>query len=200
MPIAQRGPSIPPLISVHPLTEGVASLPFTARIERVPFLSVILPSLLGSLSGMAPMQVLLRPSSEHILIVRAPGARDLHGCHSSPPRARSASKKGTFPIDNPSKLARLLYRRWLRVPHTARVQRGPSDSLYHYLREWPRLPFTARIERPPLHRGGSASKKGTWPLFSTSFSGRALREQRRPSATSPLLAAPETISLPPSVP
>jgi MarR family 2-MHQ and catechol resistance regulon transcriptional repressor len=30
--------------------------------------------------------------------------------------------------------------------------------------EWPRLPFTARIERPPLHRGGSASKKGTWPL------------------------------------
>jgi hypothetical protein len=31
-------------------------------------------------------------------------------------------------------------------------------------REWPRLPFTARIERPRFHRGGSASKKGTWPL------------------------------------
>jgi hypothetical protein len=26
----------------------------------------------------------LRPSSEHILIVRAPGARDQHGCHSTP--------------------------------------------------------------------------------------------------------------------
>jgi cyclic pyranopterin monophosphate synthase len=26
------------------------------------------------------------------------------------------------------------------------------------------LPFTARIERPQFHRGGSASKKGTWPL------------------------------------
>ena len=27
-----------------------------------------------------------------------------------------------------------------------------------------RLPFTARIERPPVYRGGSPSKKGTWPL------------------------------------
>src|SRR5438477_13103728 len=33
---------------------------------------------------MAPVLVPLRPSSEHILIVRAPGARDQHGCHSSP--------------------------------------------------------------------------------------------------------------------
>ena len=30
------------------------------------------------------------------------------------------------PINNPSTLARVLYRRWLRGPHTARVQRGPS--------------------------------------------------------------------------
>jgi hypothetical protein len=36
-------------------------------------------------------------------------------------------------------------------------------------RKWPRLPFTARIERPLFHRGGSASKKGTWPLPSSSF-------------------------------
>src|SRR6266513_2601423 len=34
--------------------------------------------------GMAPVLVPLRPSSEHILIVRAPGARDQHGCHSTP--------------------------------------------------------------------------------------------------------------------
>src|SRR2546422_4273998 len=32
---------------------------------------------------MAPVLVPLRPSSEHILIVRAPGARDQHGCHST---------------------------------------------------------------------------------------------------------------------
>jgi hypothetical protein len=31
---------------------------------------------------------------------------------------------------------------------TARVARGPSNSLYLCLGEWPRLPFTARIERP----------------------------------------------------
>jgi len=36
------------------------------------------------------------------------------------------------------------------------------------------MPFTARIGRPPLHRGGSASKKGTWPLL------------YHPSATAPL--------------
>ena len=33
---------------------------------------------------MAPVLVPLRPSSEHILIVRAPEARDQHGCHSAP--------------------------------------------------------------------------------------------------------------------
>ena len=32
--------------------------------------------------GRAPVLVPLRPSSEHILIVRAPGARDQHGRHS----------------------------------------------------------------------------------------------------------------------
>jgi len=33
---------------------------------------------------MAPVLVPLRPSNEHILIVRVPGARDQHGCHSLP--------------------------------------------------------------------------------------------------------------------
>jgi len=33
--------------------------------------------------GMAPVLAPLRQSSEHILIVRAPGARDQHGCHST---------------------------------------------------------------------------------------------------------------------
>ena len=68
-------------------------LPFTARINH--------PSKLARYSshGMAPVLVPLRPSSEHILIVRAPGARDRHGCHSTPfHRARYASKKGTWPL------------------------------------------------------------------------------------------------------
>src|SRR6267143_1306539 len=53
-------------------------LPSTARIND--------PSKLACYSshGMAPVLVPLRPSSEHILIVRAPGARDRHGCHSTP--------------------------------------------------------------------------------------------------------------------
>jgi hypothetical protein len=52
-------------------------LPSTARIND--------PSKLARFSshGMAPVLVPLRPSSEHILIVRAPGARDQHGCHST---------------------------------------------------------------------------------------------------------------------
>ena len=65
----------------------------------------------------------------------------------------------------PSKLARV------RCPHdgsdespTARVARGPSNSLYLSLGEWPRLPFTARIEQAQFHRARSASTKGTWPL------------------------------------
>ena len=55
--------------------------------------------------------------------------------------------------------------------------------LYRSLGEWPRLPFTARIERAPFHRARSASKKGTWPLPSSSFGGRALREHRRSSGS-----------------
>jgi len=46
----------------------------------------------------------------------------------------------------------------------ARVERGPSNSLYLSLGEWPRVPSTARIERAQFHRARSASKKGTWPL------------------------------------
>jgi hypothetical protein len=31
------------------------------------------------------------------------------------------------------------------------------------------MSFTARIERPLFHRGGSASKKDTWPLLPPLF-------------------------------
>ena len=42
---------------------------------------ISLKASLFSSRGMAPVLVLLRPSNEHILIVRVPGAKDRHGCH-----------------------------------------------------------------------------------------------------------------------
>jgi len=45
-----------------------------------------------------------------------------------------------------------------------------------------RLSFTARIERPLFHRGGSASKKGTWPLPSILLRPRVARAREHPSA------------------
>ena len=53
--------------------------------------------LIPSPTGTAPVLVSLRPSSEHILIVRAPGVRDQHGWHSTPfivrvPRAKELSQ------------------------------------------------------------------------------------------------------------
>ena len=68
-----RGPSD----SLHLSFRGVARLPFTARIGRDCRCSVQARSLIHL--GMAPALVRLRPSSEHILIVRAPGARDHAG-------------------------------------------------------------------------------------------------------------------------
>ena len=45
---------------------------------------VILTTLLNLyIAGKAPVLVLLRPSSEHLLSVRAPGAQDRHGCRST---------------------------------------------------------------------------------------------------------------------
>jgi hypothetical protein len=57
--------------------------------------------------GMAPVVVPLRPSSEHILIVRAPGARVRHGCHSTPfiVRVLRARRMAWLFPPPPSKLA-----------------------------------------------------------------------------------------------
>jgi hypothetical protein len=63
-----------------------------------------------------------------------------------------------------------------RGPHLSTVQyntpsklaRTPPPPTWERLfisKERPRSPLTARIERPLLYRGGSASKKGTWPLL-----------------------------------
>jgi hypothetical protein len=88
----------------NPVQQGSSNSLYLAFRERprLPFTACINdPAKLARLSshGMAPVLVPLRPSSEHILIVRAPGARDRHACHSIPfHRARSASKKGTWPL------------------------------------------------------------------------------------------------------
>jgi len=64
-----------------------------------------------------------------------------------------------------------------------------SISLCLSLGEWPRLPVTARIERPLFHRGGSASKTGTWPLPAILLRPRVARAQGTHRAIPPLLAA-----------
>jgi hypothetical protein len=85
----------------------------------------------------------------------------------SPARPESA-KTASSPMDalypgrGPSNSLYLPLGEWPRLPSTARMGRGPTDS--------PTSPegvgslfFTARIERPPLYRGGSASKKNGLP-------------------------------------
>jgi hypothetical protein len=58
--------------------------------------------------GRAPMLVNVRPSNEALLRARVPGAQDQRGCPSHPfHRARSVSKKGTWPLpSHPSQGAR----------------------------------------------------------------------------------------------
>jgi len=78
---AERAPGRSPLTlraRSYPFQEGGVIWSPTAHINA--------PSKLArcSFHGMAPVLVPLRPSSEHILIVRAPGARDRHGCHATP--------------------------------------------------------------------------------------------------------------------
>ena len=54
------------------------------KINQPPSLERNEQACLFPLLGMAPALVPLRPSNEHILIVRVPGARDQRGCHSLP--------------------------------------------------------------------------------------------------------------------
>jgi len=61
---------------------------------------------------------------------------------------------------------------------------------------WPDWSPTARIERPQFHRGGSASKKGTWPLPLIFQRSRVVRAERLPqwlvcSCPSPLPPFPQ---------
>jgi hypothetical protein len=141
---------------------------------------------------MAPVLVPLRPSSEHILIVRAPGARDQHGCHSTPfivrvLRARRMawlfppipSKLARFSlkgvawigpqlrtssdINGPSQLARTTPLRVARlVSHCARPTKPTPSPVFS---EAAGVVSIARIERPQFYRGGSASTE-TMPAAS----------------------------------
>jgi len=76
-------------------------------------------------------------------------------------------------------------RRWAGRSSSARVERTPSDSSPSP--EGTGKPsFTARIERPPLHRGGSASKKDGC-LFPHSFFSAPSRSSLHPHLLPDLL-------------
>jgi len=102
-----------------------------------------------TLPGMTPVLVPLRPSSEHILIVRAPGARDHHGCHSTPfivgaLRARRAP--------------------CLYFPLQACSFHSPGKDTHVGLR--------AAVERGPSQGARSGSTGPTWVSFPPSLSLR----------------------------
>ena len=67
---------IPPRSLIHSTRRVARLVSYCAR------LMFHQSSLVHLSTGMVPMLVPLRPSNEHILIVRVPGARDWHGCHS----------------------------------------------------------------------------------------------------------------------
>ena len=71
--------------------------------------------------------------------------------------------RGLTPHLLSASLPRSVFSETTGVVSTARVERGPPNSSPSP--EGVGKPsFTACIERPLLYRGGSASKKGTWPL------------------------------------
>src|SRR5882762_7890838 len=80
-------------------------------------------------------------------------------------QARSLSLQGWGLIDLPLRAAFSPAHPLARRDVPLARARAFQLSIPLPLGEWPRLPFTARIERPLSYRGGSASKKGTWPLL-----------------------------------
>jgi hypothetical protein len=115
------------------------------------------PSLIRTASGDPP----LRASNDHCFIVGVLRAQRITGA-----ALRRSCSESTGPDDLLPSFFVLpsLARAACLVSHCARSTRVFRFSLPLIIREWPRLPFIARIERPQFHRGGSASKKGTWPL------------------------------------
>jgi hypothetical protein len=140
-------------------------LPFTARIEGPPLYR-------GASASTETSQLPRLPPSQ--------AARCASTEAPSPPLF--CEQEGHLATSSPLLQGCLLYLsgNGTRSGPTAHVERAHSDrarsgstgprechstpSLIISLGEWPRLPLTARIERPPFYRGGSASKKGTWPL------------------------------------
>jgi hypothetical protein len=116
------------------------------------------------------------------------------------PRARRdalLSQASTFPINNPSKLARLLYRRWLKVPQLRAVF-SPAHPLARL--DVPLARARAFRFSIPLFQGRSQVVLDCAHRTST-FLSCAFCEQKGHLATPspPLLAAPEITSPQPSV-
>jgi len=129
---------------------------------------------------MGPVSALLRPSSVHILIVRAPGARGRHGCHSIPfYRKAFASTKNR--LAHFFSLLTFHWRRGLGCPQLCASNEGlqrprvaraqgifwPSFFLSFFLLLLllgiggvARWSLTERVERGPSEAARSASKKG----------------------------------------
>jgi hypothetical protein len=49
------------------------------------------------------------------------------------------------------------------------MKRKDAPVFPSFYEEWPRLPSTARIERAHSYRARSASREGTWPLYTSSL-------------------------------
>jgi hypothetical protein len=83
------------------------------------------------------MLVYVRPSNEALLRARVPGAQDQHGCPShSFHRARSASKKGTWPL-------------LLHPSASERIEGVPREVLRQKASRF-RRPCRANWHAPPL--------------------------------------------------
>ena len=101
------------------------------------------------------MLIPLRPSNEHILIVRVPGARDQHGCHSTP---------------------------FIVCVLRARRAPGHSPSLFQArsfsLREWGLIDLLLRASMTKVEAGVRVEGHGKEPL-KTEGSAQALNPMRR---------------------
>ena len=87
---------------------------------------------------MTPLLVSLRPSNEHILIVRVPRARDEHGCHSTPSYPPGAADLDIRAIHVPCFVAE-------QIPHG-------SHGIVYWI---PMYPAGMRLVMPASSSGGA---------------------------------------------
>jgi hypothetical protein len=109
------------------------------------------------------MLVYVRPSNEHILIVRVPGAQDQHGCPLPILQARSLSLQGWGLIDLPLRASN----EGLLRPRVARAQKiislhplSPSSLVIPFAGGWPAWSPTARVHSYSLFQFNAQPSKG----------------------------------------